>query len=116
MKDIKEVRKKMNIPQRELAEHLKVTLKTYILWEKTDCKKKKKILTFLTNYKYKDRFLGLGVSRLAKSLGLNVGNLSVYIRSGRHIEGLNEVLKEREKEVAGLRLDCMRLFVKYSEK
>lgn len=117
MQDFKRIRKEMNIPQREIAVCLEITTKTYKTWEKTNSyKKKEKILKFFINYEHKDRFLGLGVSRLSKLLGVNAGNLSVYMRSGREIKGLDKVLADRRSELMGLKVECMRLLVECLEK
>lgn len=116
MDKIKEIRLKIGITQKELADLLKVNIRTYQRWEKTDCERKKEIFEFFMNYEHKDRFLGLGVSRLSKLLDINTGNLSVYMRSGREIKGLDEVLADRRSELMELKVECMKLFVEYSEK
>lgn len=116
MQEIKRIRKEMNIPQREIAVCLNITTKTYKTWEKINSyKKKEKILKFFMNYEYKDKFLGLGVSRLSKLLNMNTGNLSVYMRSGREIKGLEDVLTKRRSELMELEVECMRLLVECSE-
>lgn len=116
MDKIKEIRLKIGITQKELADHLKVNLRTYQRWEKTEVKKRDKALKFFINYEHKDKFLGLGVSRLSKMLGINTGNLSVYMRSGREIKGLDKVLADRRSELIELEVECMRLLVECLEK
>lgn len=116
MQEIKRIRRQMNIPQKEIAVCLNINLRTYQRWEKTDCQRKREILEFLKDYEHKDRFLGLGVSRLSKLLGVNTGNLSVYMRSGKDIKGLDKVLSDRRSELMGLKVECMRLFVECLEK
>lgn len=108
MQDIKRIRKEMNIPQREVAVYLKVNLRTYQRWEDAG-KKKEEILRFFIKYEFKDKFLGLGVSRLSKLLGVNTGNLSVYMRSGKEIKGLDKVLADRRSEIMDLKIECGRL-------
>lgn len=115
MKEIKKIREQLNISQKEVANHLKVNLRTYQRWEKTDCNKKVEILKFLKDYEHKDKFLGLGVVRLAELLNVNVGNLSVYMRSGKEIKGLDKVLADRRSELMGLKVECMRLLVECLE-
>lgn len=108
MQDLKRIRKEMNIPQREIAVYFKVNLRTYQRWEDVG-KKKEEILKFFMNYEHKDKFLGLGVSRLSKLLGVNTGNLSVYMRSGKEIKGLDKVLADRRSELMDLKIECARL-------
>lgn len=112
MQEIKRIRKEMNIPQREIAVYLNVNLRTYQRWECTTCKKKREILNFFMKYEFKDKFLGLGVAKLSKELNINKGNLSVYMRSGKEIKGLNEALEKRKKEISELQYQCMLLMCK----
>ena len=112
MQEIKRIRKEMGISQKEVAEKLNVTLKTYNLWEKTDTKRKKNVLQVFIRYEYKDHLLGLGVSRLSKLLNINTGNLSVYLRSGREIKGLDSVLEKRKQEILDLKYECMKMITR----
>ena len=74
--------------------------------------RKKQVLQALSRYEYKDKYLGLGVSRLSEMLNMNVGNLSVYLRSGREVKGLDEVLEKRKKEIVELRYQCMKMITR----
>lgn len=118
MQEIKQIRQKLNISQREISEKLEISLNTYKNWEKKGCDliSKIKVLKFLKDYEFNDKFLGLGVAILSKELNINKGNLSVYMRSGKEIKGLDKVLADRRSELMGLKVECMRLLVECLEK
>lgn len=112
MNKIKQIRCDLGITQKEVADFLKVNIRTYQRLEKTDCQRKKEILDFFIKYEHKDKFLGLGVARLSKELNINKGNLSVYMRSGKEIKGLDQALEKRKKEISDLKVECMLLYCK----
>lgn len=112
MNKIKQIRCDLGITQKEVADFLEITTKTYRMYEEKGCKHKRKILDFLSRYNYKDKYCGLGVARLSKELNINKGNLSVYMRSGKEIKGLEDVLSNRTNQINDLKYQCMLMITK----
>lgn len=107
MKEIKRIRKELDVTQIRVAEHLKIKQYAYSRIEKTTCdiELKNKIIGFLMMQCYNTsesrKSLGITQRRLAKLLNMQYTHLCESEKKGRNIKGLKQaLLKERERRMA----------------
>lgn len=93
MKDIKRIRKELDVPQRRVAEHLKIEQYAYSRIENTKCDDKmyNDILYFLMS---ECNTLNMSKKRLADCLGVHKSNLYKYKGSLDHV-----LDQERERRI-----------------
>lgn len=107
MKEIKRIRKELDVTQIRVAQHIKIKQYQYSRIENSTCdiETKDKIIGFLMMQCYNTAesrtSLGITQRRLAKLLGMQYTHLCESEKKGRKIKGLKEaLLKERERRMS----------------